>query len=255
MILLVLFFFILGTTIGSFLNVVADRSVKRQSLMGRSYCDWCKARLSAFELIPIASFIALGARCKKCKRPISWQYPLVEALTGFLFVLTFLYLAAWGVLGIVPLVYYLIVVCILIVVGTIDLKHYLIPTTLTLAGSLIALFYNYFFLSSGDFVGHVIAAFAAAIFFAVIVILTLGRGMGEGDIFLAFLIGMVLGIKSTIVAIFIGFVVGALVALILIALGRKRFGQVLAFGPFLVFGFLVSLYWGEFLLNWYLMLY
>lgn len=223
--------------------------------MGRSYCDWCGAKLTAIDLIPIASFVALGARCRKCKRPISCQYPIVELATALLFVLTFVVLTATGNFSLHAIIYQLFIVSVLIVVAIVDLKHYLIPTALTLAASLIALFYNYFFLNSGFFVDHVIAAFAAAIFFVIIVVVTLGRGMGEGDIFLAFLIGMVLGLKGTFVAIFAAFVIGAIVALFLVAFGRKKFGQAVPFGPFLVFGFLVSLYWGEFLLDWYLMLY
>lgn len=235
--------------------MVADRSVKGQSLMGRSYCDWCHAKLTAIDLVPIASFVMLGARCRKCKKPISWQYPLVELTTAILFALTFVVLSSGGNFTIHALIYQLLIVSVLIVVAVVDLKHYLIPTTFTLAASLVALFYNYFFLSSGLFVDHILAAFGAALFFGIIVMVTLGRGMGEGDIFLAFLIGMVLGLPGTLVAIFAAFVVGAIVALFLVAFGQKKFGQAVPFGPFLVFGFLTSLYWGEFLSNWYLMLY
>ncbi len=235
--------------------MVADRSVKGQSIMGRSYCDWCRAKLSAIDLIPIASFVALGAKCRRCRKPISWQYPLVELATGILFVSTFIFLTEVGNLKIFPIVYYLFIVSVLIVVGIIDLKHYLIPTTIVLGASLVSLFYNYFNFNSGIFVDHIMAAFSAAIFFGIIVLVTLRRGMGEGDIFLALLIGMVLGLKNTLVAIFAAFMIGALVAVFLIILGRKKFGQAVPFGPFLIIGFLVSLYWGELLLNWYLMLY
>lgn len=255
MIFQILLFFIFGSAIGSFLNVVIDRTVAGQSILGRSYCDWCRAKLTAVDLVPIASFVALGAKCRRCKKPISWQYPLVEAVTGALFVLTFLAIAATNQLGIIVLIYYLLIICVMVVVAAIDLKFYLIPTTFVFVASLIALFYNYFFLSSNVFVDHVAAAFAAAIFFMLIVLLTFGRGMGEGDIFLGFLIGMVLGLKGTMVAIFMAFIVGAVVSLFLIAFGKKKFGQTVPFGPFLVLGFLTSLYFGELLINWYLMLY
>lgn len=235
--------------------MVADRSVKGQSIMGRSYCDWCRAKLTAIDLVPIASFVALGAKCRRCKKPISWQYPLVELTTGILFVTTIIFLVTGGNLRIIPILYYLFIVSVLVVVGIIDVKHFLIPTTLTLAATLVSLIYNYFNFSSAVFVDHVLAAFSAAIFFGIIVLVTLRRGMGEGDIFLAFLIGMVLGLKSTLIAIFAAFMLGAIIAILLIILGRKKFGQAVPFGPFLIMGFLVSLYWGEFLLNWYLMLY
>lgn len=235
--------------------MVADRSVKGKSIMGRSSCDFCHRKLSVLDLVPILSFLFLGGRCRYCKRRLSWQYPIVELSTGILFAFNFFYFISYEKLGLVSIYYFLLIICVLIIVTIIDLKHYLIPTTLTLAASLIALFYNYFFLDSGVFVEYVIASFGAALFFGIIVLVTLGRGMGEGDIFLAFLIGMVLGLKGTLVAVFAAFVVGAIVALFLVAFGRKKFGQAVPFGPFLVFGFLISLYWGEFLLNWYLMLY
>lgn len=255
MVFLVLFFFIIGSAIGSFLNVVIDRSVKRESLMGRSRCDWCKTTLAPIDLMPVLSFLILGGRCRHCRKPLSWQYPAVELLSAGLFVSTFLFHIGSGQLHIIPLIYFLLVVSIMIIIGVIDLKFYLIPTTFVLALSLIALFYNYFYLSSADFVGHIAAAFGASIFFAIIVLVTLGRGMGEGDIFLGFLIGMILGVKGSFMAIFTAFAVGAIVSLILVFSGKKKFKEAVPFGPFLIFGFFVSLYWGKFLLDWYLMLY
>lgn len=247
--------FVLGSAFGSFLNVVVDRSIRGQSIMGRSYCDWCRAKLSTIDLIPIASFVALGARCRRCKRPLSWQYPIVESLTGILFVLTFFSIVNFGQFSLITLIYYLFLICVMVVVGVMDLKFYLIPTAFVFAASLISLFYNYFFLSSYFFIDHVVAAFGAAIFFALIVLVTLGRGMGEGDIFLGFLIGMVLGIEQTILALFSAFTVGAIVALSLVVLGKKKFGQAVPFGPFLIFGFFISLFLGNVLREWYLMLY
>ena len=255
LLLFYIFIFLFGLIIGSFLNCVIYRLKQEENLGGRSYCPSCRHGLAWFDLVPIFSFLFLGGRCRYCKRRLSWQYPVVEFLTGILFVTTYWYLANIQNLSLVSVLYLLIIICVLVVVTIVDLKHYLIPTTLTLAASLIALFYNYFFLNSGVFIDHIIAAFGAALFFALIVLVTLGRGMGEGDIFLACMIGMVLGLKGTLVAVFVAFVIGAIVAIFLVALGRKKFGQAVPFGPFLVLGFLASLFWGEFLLNWYLMLY
>lgn len=255
MVFLILFFFIIGSAIGSFLNVVIDRSVKRESLMGRSRCDWCRTTLAPIDLMPVLSFVILGGRCRHCRRPLSWQYPAVELLGAGLFAATFLFHIGGGQFQVIPLLYLLVIVSVMIIIGVIDLKFYLIPTTFVLALSLIALFYNYFYLSSADFVGHIAAAFGASIFFGIIVLLTLGRGMGEGDIFLGFLIGMILGVKGSFIAIFTAFAVGAIVSLILVFLGKKKFKEAVPFGPFLILGFFVSLYWGRFFLDWYLMLY
>lgn len=246
--------FIAGSAIGSFLNVVIDRSIRRETILGWSYCDHCRATLKTLDLIPIFSFILLSARCRYCKKPLSWQYPAVELSTALLFSLTFWILAASSGFSFGMLLYYFFLISTLVVVFAIDLKFSLIPTTLVFAASLVSLFYNYFSLPSDLFVQHVFAAFFASLFFLAIVLVTFGRGMGQGDISLAFLMGIVLGIKAAALAIFLSFLTGAIVSLLLIMLGRKRFGQTVPFAPFLVFGFLVSLFWGPALINWYLLM-
>lgn len=254
-ILYLVLFFILGTAVGSFLNVVIDRTTRGQSILGRSYCDYCKATLKTLDLIPVVSFVGLGARCRYCKKPISWQYPIVEVLAGVTFALSFLTLTAAGQVGILALLYYFFVGSIMIVVSAIDLKYSLIPTSFVYSGSLIALFYNYFSLPSAEFVTYVLAAFGASFFFLIIFLITWGKGMGFGDLVLAFFMGMVLGASSVTLAIFLAFASGAAVSLFLIISGKKRMGQTVPFGPFLVLGFFWALFWGKAIINWYLMLY
>lgn len=255
MIFYLVLFFAFGSAIGSFLNVVIDRTTRRESLLGRSYCEHCKATLKTVDLIPIFSFVGLSGRCRFCKKPISWQYPIVEAITGVLFASAFLSLANASQLSLINLFYFLFLIGTLIVVAVVDFKFSLIPTTFVYLASFLSLFYNYFFLSSELFINHVLTAFGAAVFFLLIVLLTRGRGMGEGDIIFAFLIGMVLGFEKTLVSLMLSFLIGALVALLLVAVGRKKFGETVPFAPFLALGLLISLFWGERILNWYLMVY
>ncbi|MCR4324111.1 MAG: prepilin peptidase [Candidatus Curtissbacteria bacterium] len=244
--------FILGTAVGSFLNVVVDRTTKSESvLFGRSYCDHCHAKLSSFDLIPIVSFVVLGARCRKCGGRISWQYPLVEGLTGLLFVLSFWVLSLSGQFSLVTLSYYLFIVSTLVVVATVDLKFYLIPTTLVFAASFVALFYNYFHLTSTDFVLYVFISFGLAMGFLLLLVATRGRGIGGGDVPLAFLIGLVLGWPNAIAAIFLAFFVGAVVSLLLVAFGKKSIKATIPFGPFLVFATIAVLFWGSTMISWY----
>ena len=212
----ILIVFILGCAVGSFLNVVIDRVSRRETILGRSYCDHCKATLSTFDLIPILSFVSLGAKCRYCKKPISWQYPLVELTCGLLFVAAFGVLVSSGGLNLVSLLYYFFLIAIAIIVAAVDFKFSLVPTSFVFLASLVALIYNFFTFTSGDFVSYVATAFGLAIAFALLVIVTRGRGMGEGDIVLAFLIGIVLGFKATLVAMFIAFLSGAIVSIILI---------------------------------------
>lgn len=249
---LTVLFFVFGSVFGSFLNVFIEKIIKGRSLMGRSYCDWCRKILKPWDLIPILSYLFLGGRCRFCRRKISLQYPAVELLSGLLFALVFYFEATGAGFSSIRILYLLFISAVLLLVAVIDSKYYLIPTTLVFAGSLTALFYNFFFLRSEVFVSYVIAAFGAALFFGAIVVVTRGRGMGSGDIVLAFLMGMVLGFEKVILAIFAAFFIGAVASLFLILGGKKRFKQTIAFGPFLVLGFYISLWWYRPLVSWYL---
>ena len=255
MVLFLIFFFILGSAIGSFLNVVIDRTIRRETLLGRSYCDNCHATLKTVDLIPIFSFVGLGGRCRVCKKPVSWQYPIVEAIAGILFIISFLVLSAADNLTIASLLLNFFLVSVLIIVAVVDIKFSLIPTSFVYLASLVTLFYNFIFLSRDAFVQNVGTAFAAAFFFGLIVLVTRGKGMGTGDITLAFLMGLVLGFGQMVLAVFLAFFFGAVVSVFLIILGKKHFGQTIPFAPFLVLGFLIALFWGGPLLEWYLMVY
>lgn len=251
MFFLLLIFFILGAAIGSFLNVVIDRFALGEHILGRSYCNHCRATLKTLDLVPIVSFVGLGGRCRYCRRPISWQYPVVEAVVAILFVYLFYFLTGAAIFSVLTFFYFGLVLCLLIVVAVVDMKFSLIPTTFVFAGAIVALFYSYFNLTSQEFVVNVFVAAVAAVALLLVVVLTRGRGMGSGDIPLVFLIGLFLGWPKSAVAIFASFVLGAVVALSLIVAGRKKFGQTIPFAPFLVTGTIISLFWGTQLLDWY----
>lgn len=251
MILYLVLVFIFGSAVGSFLNVVIDRAVNGGSIMGRSHCDWCRATLSTVDLVPIISFVGLGAKCRRCHKKLSWQYPLVEGLTATLFTISFWVIVSSGNLDFIKLGFWLLLISVLVVVFVVDFRFSLIPTTFVYAISLVALFFVYFASTPTVFIDHVIAALGACLFFLLIVLVTFGRGMGQGDVVLAFLIGLVLGVKVTVLAMFLAFLSGAMVSILLLALGRKKFGNTIPFGPFLVFGFMVALFWGESILTYY----
>ena len=252
MFFLLAFFFIIGAAIGSFLNVVIDRVALGEHILGRSYCNHCRATLKTLDLVPIVSFVGLGGRCRYCRRPISWQYPLVELATATLFIYLAYFLVLSQVFSLFAFVYFALVLAILIVVAVVDIKFSLVPTTFVFAGAIVALFYSYFNLTSQEFVVNVFVAAVLAVALLLVVVLTRGRGMGSGDIPLVFLISLFLGWPKSAVAIFAAFVLGAVVALSLIIAGRKKFGQTIPFAPFLVTGTILALFWGTQLLDWYL---
>lgn len=146
-------------------------------------------------------------------------------------------------------------VTVLLVVAVVDFKYSLIPTTYIYGLSIVVLFYNYLSLPSYDFVMRVLAGFVAAAFFILIILITRGRGMGEGDIPLAFLIGLALGPLNGMLAFFLAFLSGALVSIFLIIFRFKNIGQAVPFAPFLISGFFAAFFWASPLIHWYLMLY
>ena len=270
-------------------------SVGLQKFFGnRSRCPRCGQVLRWYDLIPVASFIWLRGKCRYCGQKISWQYPLVEIATGLLFLLVFnnltlsLPLISGGVgrgefsiFDLASFCYLLYVFCSLIVIFVYDLKRYIIPDKIIFPAIIISLAYRTFDALTkfgfnnpsapslnlrGGWVGlcpYLLSAFAAAAFFAAIIILTRGRGMGWGDVKLAFLMGLILGWPNIFLALFLAFLSGALtgLALILISGHRKSLGLAMSknyplksqipFGPFLAAATIFVALFGEPLANWY----
>ena len=234
-----------GLVVGSFLNVVVARLPHHRSLWGpRSACPACGATIAWYDNIPIVSFIALRGRCRACGATIAWRYPAIEALTSGLFVL------AYTVLGVSPaLVPALLLLAALVAVTFIDLEHQIIPDVITLPGTVAGVLAN---VATGaiPWTDSVIGvALGGGLFFAII--LASGGGMGGGDMKLAAMLGAFLGWQLTLVAILIAVVLGGVVALGVLAGGRKGRKDPIPFGPFLATGGASALLWGRSLMTWY----
>lgn len=258
-----IFFFILGLIAGSFLNCVIYRLEKDQSfLRGRSFCPGCKHTLCWYDLIPIFSFLALQGKCRYCRKKISWQYPAVELATGLIFVLIFNFFAqggpAWGgqfsplnFQNLINIIYLFVTACLLIIVFVYDLKHYLIPEKVLFLATGLALLYNILYFRF-YILNSLYSAIGASLFFLLIFLVSRGKWMGFGDVELAFFMGFFLGFPNILVALFLAFSIGAIIGVGLIVSGRKRWGSELPFGPFLVLGTFLALFWGQQLVNLYL---
>jgi len=203
---------------------------------GRSFCPKCKHKVNWFDNVPVISFLILEGRCRFCGKSISFQYPLVELLTGALFYLS--YLSHLSFLS------YLLI-CGLVVIFFVDLEHQIIPDEIVIPLSI--LFLVYFLMTNPQLLitNYLITALISFLFLYFIFLLTKGKGMGLGDVKLAFLMGLVLGFPKIVVAFYLAFLTGAFVGVILILLSRAKLKQKIAFGPFLVFGTIFSLLWGE----------
>ncbi|MDP3093949.1 MAG: prepilin peptidase [bacterium] len=263
--LLYLFVFVLGLTIGSFLNCLIYRLETGQGFVsGRSFCPSCRHLLGWKDLIPVLSFILLKGRCRYCKKKISWQYPLVEILTGLIFLLIFNFSAfaqdfgGQAIFQFSNLVYLLVISSLLIVVFVFDLKHYLIPDEIIYSAIVVSgIWYLVSSIIFGlytkyEILNTIYSSFGVALFFWLIHYLSQGRAMGFGDVKLAFLMGLLLGFPKILVALFFAFSTGAAIGLGLMVFKKKTLKSELPFGPFLAAGTLFALFLGTRVFNLYI---
>ena len=238
--------FVLGLCIGSFLNVLIYRLPRSLTLGGRSFCPKCKKQIAWYDNIPLVSFILLRGKCRKCQFPISLKYPVVELLTGVLFIGV---IGGIRVIGAIGVLGYFAIVSAMIAILFIDLEHQIIPDELIAIGVFGAL--GVFLPSHLSLLtSNLLSAAGASLFFLFLHLITKGKGMGLGDVKLVFLMGLVLGFPKIIGSLYLAFLTGAIVGVILILTKKKRFGEHLPFGPFLVGSFLTFLFWGDRIIQW-----
>lgn len=239
------YLFVIGAIFGSFFNVVGLRIPAGQSIVTpRSYCPTCKRTLTWIELIPIVSFILQRARCRNCHAPISFKYPIFELATALFFLLSFI-LFGWSM----ELVIALLFISMLMIVTISDLDTMLIPDKVLL-----------FFL--GPFVlfriiepltpwwDSIAGAAFGFVLFLVLAIVSKG-GMGGGDIKLMGVVGIVLGFKGVLLTIFISSFIGAIAGIIGIITGKAKRKSPIPFGPFIALGAIISYFFYEFIIGWY----
>ena len=290
------FSFLIGSAVGSFINVLVSRLSPEKSektslvkaVSGRSFCDSCKKTLRWFELIPILSFIWQKGRCLRCRKKISWQYPIVELLTGVIFVLIFwkisqfLFLrASLGVFGFSAFIFlWWLIAATMIAISVFDFKYYLIPDFLLYFLAILGVALNlfYFFASKQSvafglgtntgiyFSGNLIYLLGAdnwlsrlglGAIFAVATIgiayfLSFGRGMGLGDVILGFALSLVFGWPDILAVILFSFIIGTVISLALIFLKKKTMKDIVPFAPFLGLGFMTLFLFGDKIVQAYL---
>jgi leader peptidase (prepilin peptidase) / N-methyltransferase len=252
--LLVLLCGVLGLAIGSFLNVVIWRVPRKVSVVRPpSHCPQCETPIRPTDNVPVLSWLLLSGKCRHCGNPIPVRYPLVEAGCGLLFAaVAARFGAAW------ELPAYLVLAAALLAISLIDLEHFIVPDRITAPLTVSAL----------GLLGLAAAAetngwrFGRAVlggvaFFAFLLLLNLlyPKGMGMGDVKLAFSLGLFLGWLGwgqVFLGGFLSFLLGALVGVGLIVTGIKGRKDVVPFGPFLALGTMLTILCGDPLLRWYI---
>ncbi|HEV2980534.1 MAG TPA: prepilin peptidase [Solirubrobacteraceae bacterium] len=238
---------LMGAIAGSFLNVVAYRLPRRESVVWpRSHCPHCGAAVRSRDNVPIVSYLLLRGRCRSCSAAISRRYPLVEALTAALCVGAVLAHPAGAglVLGILT-------VLLLVPAALIDLEHRIIPNRLTAVGAMLALAAGIALDPSGEPQRLIAAAAAGGGLF--LVALAYPGGMGMGDVKLAGVMGLLLG-RAVAAALLIALLSGVLVGMLVIARKGAHEGRKTAipFGPFLAVGGVTAIFAGEQIVDLYL---
>lgn len=247
-------FGVFGLIVGSFLNVLVLRLRSGEAWMGgRSKCPRCGHTLAWYDNIPLASFVWLRGRCRHCREPISWQYPLVELGTALLFIATAAAFDSWrgggswsGLAGL------LVLQGALLVVFVYDLLHMEIPLGPWGVGVAVSPFVLYAMAGEsgvsfeGALIGHLAAGLAGAAFLGGLSWISRERWMGWGDAYLIFLLGAVVGFPGVLWIVTLGSGLGALIGVGLILLGKRALGSRLPFGPFLIAGFWLVLLWPRF---------
>jgi leader peptidase (prepilin peptidase)/N-methyltransferase len=249
----------LGLVIGSFLNVCIYRIPRNLSVVfPSSRCPHCNNAIRPWDNIPVVSYLFLGGRCRNCKAKISLQYPLVEALNAFLYAaVLWRYGIGWSS------VVYSVFCSSLVVITFIDLEFQIIPDRITFAAVPIGLVTGSLILPD-PFLRAVnlgyIASLAGALsgFLSFFLIAELSyrllkqEGMGGGDVKMMAMVGAFMGWKSVLLTTFLGSLSGSLIGIVMILFRGKGRRTKIPFGPFLALGAVITLFFGQEILLWYL---
>lgn len=236
--------FLFGIVIGSFLNVCIFRIPNHETVVTeRSHCMNCGYQLSWYDMVPVFSWLCLGGKCRKCKAPISPQYPIVEAVNGIL------YMVVFAVNGFsLESILYCLFVSALLVLSVIDWRTYEIPIGINIFILVLGILHTA--LDYSNWLTYVVGFFSVSLFLFLLLWISKGRAIGGGDVKLMAVAGLLLGWKLAILAFFIGCIVGSVIHLLRMKLSGAD--KVLAMGPYLSVGLFIAALWGNAMIGWYL---
>lgn len=239
-----LFCFVIGITIGSFLNVCIYRLPKHEDIVFESsHCMSCGRKLKWYELIPVFSFLIQGGKCRGCKTKLSVQYPIIELLNGLLYVIVFTVKGICAEAVILSLL-----ASVLIVIAVVDFRTYEIPFGCNVFIFILGI--AQVLTDLPHMSQYVIGFFAVSIVLYLIWLISKGRAIGGGDIKLLASAGLLLGWQNIILAFILGCILGAVIHVARMKISGV--GRTLAFGPYLSVGIFIAALFGDRLINMYL---
>lgn len=239
-----LIIFIYGILIGSFLNVCIYRIPRKENIITtKSHCMSCGYVLKWYDLFPVFSYLFLGGKCRRCGTKLSLQYPTMELINGLCYVLIF-YIHGFTLESVL----FALGTSALLVLSVIDFRTYEIPVGINIfiliLGLLrVALDYRHM-------IDYILGFVSISGFLLLLFLVTKGRGIGGGDIKLMAAVGLLLGLKLTILAFILGCVLGSVLHLLRMKI--KGADSLLAFGPYLSLGIFISIVFGNQMITWYL---
>ena len=247
---MVILIFLYGLLIGSFLNVCVYRIPREENIAyPASHCPNCNTNLKWYNLIPIFSFIVQRGKCGYCREEISFQYPIVELLNTILYLLIYFKFSLT-----LEFFFYAVIFSILIIITLIDLKEMIIPDILVILILVITIVYKIFsyilYNKSPQFLNSIGGLVLSSLLFSIIILASQG-GMGGGDLTLIGSLGFILGTKKIFLTIFLSFILGAIISVFLLITKIKGRKDPIPFGPFIILGFFITVFWGEGLIGWY----
>ncbi len=267
---------VFGAAIGSFINVLGFRySVKRgfkDALTGRSLCQYGEHGLKWIDLVPVFSFLFLRGKCRTCKKPISWRYPLVEVSAALIALFVPLQVG-FGV----PALFWVVCLWTLLLISTVDLRLKVIPNSLVIliavlgAGLMVFKYFGGFFdeligfegvssigmyylaFRAGDsaLLNHLYAAIFSLALFGGAYAVSKGKAMGLGDVKLATVLGVWLVLPDMVLAMTLAFITGSIIGLTMMRLGKLKFKSTVSFGPSIAIGFTLVFFFGYDIVNAY----
>ena len=242
--LIITLLFLLGTCVGSFLNVLIYRIPKGEEFVKTpSHCMTCGHPLKWYELVPVVSWLAQGGKCRACGVKLSAQYPIVEALNGIMWLLTgILFRGDWLTVGL-----YCVLFSMLLVLSVIDWREFIIPNGINLVIFLLGVVRLVTDLQ--NWLLYLIGMVSVGLVFLLLHVATGGNGLGMGDVKLVAAAGLLLGWPKMILAILVGSLSGALIHS---ARMKRGAGRKLAFGPYLAAGIWLAALVGQPLIDAYL---